>query len=228
MLGRALTSALGLLIAAVATLGGGEAASASSDRSVRVSLVALFEPSAPAETTQLSSKWSRVLAATQNGRQPCPTEVRTCRDWAELRSLLAAERNDVARAARVNATLNEIAYRSDERLWDASDYWATPAEFLARGGDCEDFAIAKYFMLRELGVPVEAMRIAVVHNTVRNEMHAVLVVQTSQGPFVLDNLATELVPARGARQYETLFAVNQSSIWVYIPLTRSSTAAGAE
>jgi predicted transglutaminase-like cysteine proteinase len=216
----------GLLIASAATLGGGQEAFAQGLEPTPVALAQLFDAEEPGETTELSSKWSRVLNATQGGREPCPTEAPDCRAWADLRAALSSEHDDVALAARVNAAVNERTYRADNRLWGSSDYWATPAEFLSRGGDCEDFAIAKYFLLRELGIPDEAMRIAVVRNVAKREMHAVLVVRTSSGAFVLDNLAADLVPVQGAPQYETLFAVNQASIWVYIPLTRSSTAAG--
>jgi predicted transglutaminase-like cysteine proteinase len=225
MLRNAVISAAGLLIA-FAALCGGQNAMAEPRKPAPVALVQLFEDGQAGQGTQLSSKWTRVLAETDGGQHPCPDQAPDCRSWAELRAFLKGESDDVALAARVNATVNARTYRADESVWGASDYWATPAEFLRRGGDCEDFAITKYFLLRELGVPAEAMRIAVVRNVVAREMHAVLVVQTSQGPFVLDNLESDIVPADGARQYETLFAVNQSSIWVYIPLTRSSTAAG--
>ena len=225
MLRRAITSAAGLLIAAVAALGGGQAAAQTSEPGP-VALVQLFDDAGPGQATQLSSKWTRVLAETLGGSQPCPSQAPDCAAWAELRSSFAAEADDVTLAARVNAKVNERTYRADDQLWGTTDYWATPAEFLKRGGDCEDFAITKYFLLRELDVPAEAMRIAVVRNVVKREMHAVLVVQTSKGAFVLDNLSSDLVPAQGAPQYQTLFAVNQAFIWVYIPLTRSSTASG--
>jgi transglutaminase-like putative cysteine protease len=54
---------------------------------------------------------------------------------------------------QVNRYVNEIQYMQDVANWGESDHWAAPAEFFANGGDCEDYAIAKYFLLRELGVP---------------------------------------------------------------------------
>ena len=47
--------------------------------------------------------------------------------------------------------------------WNKVDYWATPIEFLAsHGGDCEDFAIAKYFTLIQLGIPEEQLTLTYV------------------------------------------------------------------
>ena len=53
-------------------------------------------------------------------------------------------------------------------VWGVMDYWETPAEFFQKSGDCEDFAIAKYFALRDLGFPASQMRIVVLKDTLRN------------------------------------------------------------
>lgn len=223
---RAITAALGLLIGAAALIGGTPRVVALPPEPAPIALTRLFDGIQPGETTELSTKWTRVLAETAAGRAACPPAAESCRLWSQLTAEMAEARDEIELLARVNDALNALPYRSDERAWAATDYWATPAEFLSRGGDCEDFAIAKYFLLRELGLPAEAMRIAVVQDTAQGLMHAVLVVQTPQGAFVLDNLATGIVPAGGAAQYEALFAVNQQSIWIFIPITRSSAAGG--
>ncbi|MGB9802176.1 MAG: transglutaminase-like cysteine peptidase, partial [Arcobacter sp.] len=54
----------------------------------------------------------------------------------------------------VNDFFNKIKYQTDQSHWGKKDYWAAPFEFMGTGaGDCEDYAIAKYFTLRKLGVP---------------------------------------------------------------------------
>ncbi len=69
-----------------------------------------------------------------------------------------------------------------------SDYWADPVEFLTHGGDCEDFAIAKYASLRMLGVPEDHLRIAIVRDLQKQVMHAILIVYTDNGDaLILDN-----------------------------------------
>lgn len=80
---------------------------------------------------------------------------------------------------RVHRHFNALRRVSDARLWGQDDYWATPAELLrAGGGDCEDLAAAKYFALRERGVPAQRMRLVYVHvfdaTRRRFEAHVVL------------------------------------------------------
>ncbi|MCB1551178.1 MAG: transglutaminase-like cysteine peptidase, partial [Alphaproteobacteria bacterium] len=81
----------------------------------------------------------------------------------------------------VNTLLNKVKYIGDSRNWGKSDYWETPVEFLTRGGDCEDFAIAKYVSLRALGVPESLLRIAVVKDLEKGIPHAILIVYTEEG-----------------------------------------------
>ena len=53
----------------------------------------------------------------------------------------------------VNTWVNAIKYKSDEKVYGVSDYWATLYEFIGKNkGDCEDYTIAKYYILKELGV----------------------------------------------------------------------------
>src|SRR5690349_14968492 len=55
----------------------------------------------------------------------------------------------------INVYFDRVRYMTDIAHWGMDDYWSTPAEFIAsNAGDCEDYAIAKYFALKELGVPV--------------------------------------------------------------------------
>lgn len=106
---------------------------------------------------------------------------------------------------RVNQQVNRIPYVKDSSNWGTPDYWATPQELLERGGDCEDYAIAKYLILRKIGVSPADMRIAV------SKSHAVLIVTTQQGPVVLDSARPEirLLDARFARTI--VFVVNEQS-----------------
>lgn len=97
----------------------------------------------------------------------------------------------------VNAFFNRIPFLPDATHWRVEDYWATPAELTAsNGGDCEDYAIAKYFLLKELGVPVERMRITCVKATRINEAHMVLAYYASPGaqPLIPDNIENNVRP----------------------------------
>jgi predicted transglutaminase-like cysteine proteinase len=87
----------------------------------------------------------------------------------------------------INRQVNrQIRSGSDARVYGAGDYWAVPAGERARG-DCEDYVLAKRRALVRAGYPVGALSIAVVE-TRWGEIHAVLLVATDRGDFVLDNL----------------------------------------
>ena len=118
-------------------------------------------------------------------------------------------------ASRVNSMMNEKPYILDNKNWGQSDYWETPVEFMSKGGDCEDFAIAKYTALRTLGVPEERMRVAIVQDLVKNIPHAVLVVYTDEGPVILDNQNKSLVDGSDAGRYKPIFSINREAWWLH-------------
>lgn len=103
---------------------------------------------------------------------------------------------------RVQLHFNRLERISDLRLWGQQDYWATPSELLrAGGGDCEDLAAAKYFALRELGVPAERLRLVYARvldpRRQRIEAHVVLWYRAADGVawLVLDSLRDPLETA---------------------------------
>lgn len=124
-------------------------------------------------------------------------------------------------AARVNSYVNETKYILDNRNWGQSDYWATPVEFVQNGGDCEDFAIAKYTALRSLGVPEERLRVAIIHDKIKNIPHAVLVVYTDTDALILDNQEKRTLRASEIDRYRPIFSINRQAWWLHT--TSSST-----
>lgn len=116
---------------------------------------------------------------------------------------------------RVNDFVNRFAYRSDESNWDRPDYWAPPAEFFNAGGDCEDFAIAKFFSLKLLGIPTEDMRIVVLRDDKRQTNHAVLTVEYEGETLMLDSVEPSVMPWREASHYRPYFSVNDRYFWLH-------------
>jgi len=107
-----------------------------------------------------------------------------------------AER-ETAMLAIVNRYFNRARFVSDIEHWGVDDYWATPAELIASdGGDCEDYAIAKYFALKELGIPKARLRITYVRSLLLKQAHMVLAYYpTPQAdPLILDNLEDQIRP----------------------------------
>ena len=61
--------------------------------------------------------------------------------------------SDMKKLNVVNTWVNFIKYKSDKKVYAQSDYWATLYEFVGKNsGDCEDYTIAKYYILKELGI----------------------------------------------------------------------------
>lgn len=65
----------------------------------------------------------------------------------------------------VNTFWNRFPYREDIINWGKADYWVWPNLFLKKSGDCEDYAIVKYFTLKELGMDTDKLRIVVLRDT---------------------------------------------------------------
>lgn len=118
----------------------------------------------------------------------------------------------------VNDFFNQqLDFVDDEFLWGMEDYWATPIESLSKGaGDCEDYSIAKYFTLRELGVDDEKMRITYVKALELNQAHMVLTYfKTPRSvPTVLDNLIPRIKPATSRRDLLPVYSFNGSGLWL--------------
>lgn len=115
----------------------------------------------------------------------------------------------------INTEMNKRPYVTDRVNWNLLDYWATPLQFLQKGGDCEDFAIAKYMALRYVGVPVEDMRIVVLNDLNLSIAHSVLAVYLNGNPYILDNQTSKVVPASTVDHYQPIYSINESGWWLY-------------
>jgi len=116
----------------------------------------------------------------------------------------------------VNDYINQVRYIEDKDNFGKSDYWATPMEFLARGGDCEDFAIAKYALLKQLGVPEDRMRLAIVQDKVKNIPHAILIVYSNSGAKILDNQMKQAEPVTRVSRYKPIYSINADGWWRHV------------
>lgn len=137
-------------------------------------------------------------------------------EWQEL---VRDRRDDAERdkLEAVNLFFNKrIWFVDDREHWRQKDYWATPMETMATlGGDCEDFVIAKYFTLREIGVADERLRLTYVRSTRVNQPHMVLAYYPAPGadPLVLDNLMDDIEPASRRRDLSPVYSFNGRSLW---------------
>ncbi|WP_458526223.1 transglutaminase-like cysteine peptidase [Onishia taeanensis] len=123
--------------------------------------------------------------------------------------------------AGVNDFFNQrIRWLDDRAIWQQEDYWATPLETLGKGqGDCEDFTIAKYISLMQLGVPTERLRLIYVRASLGrgglSQAHMVLGYYRLAGaePLVLDNLVESIRPASERLDLSPVFSFNSDGLW---------------
>jgi predicted transglutaminase-like cysteine proteinase len=126
--------------------------------------------------------------------------------------------SDREKLGKANDFFNQtVRFVNDIELYGVKDYWATPVEFLARGaGDCEDFAIAKFFTLKAMGVAEEKLNITYVKALQYNIHHMVLTYYSHPGgePLVLDNLVDSINPASQRTDLMPIFSFNGTGLWL--------------
>lgn len=116
-------------------------------------------------------------------------------DLMLLKKSLKDQENVMVKLNEVNDFFNEYLHRDDIKIYKRNDYWATRKEFIIQGaGDCEDFVIAKYFTLLELGV--DESKLSLLHNIRKNQYHLVLAYQEDSfsDVLILDNIKRDILP----------------------------------
>jgi predicted transglutaminase-like cysteine proteinase len=119
----------------------------------------------------------------------------------------------------VNDWGNVHPYITDELNWGFDNFWETPYEFMEVSGNCKDYAIAKYYSMRALGVPEERLRVIVLQDlNLGGIIHAVLGIYMDNGELlILDNQAQRVVPALKIYHYRPIYGINESYWWQYFP-----------
>ncbi len=126
---------------------------------------------------------------TRSSNAPLAFQIFCLRFAGECRG---STKSTVAYSSRVRATIasvNNSVNNSMRYVADKGDVW----QIGGSTGDCEDFALTKRSKLIRAGIPSGALRMAVVR-TEKGEGHAVLIVKTTAGEFVLDNRRKEIRP----------------------------------
>jgi predicted transglutaminase-like cysteine proteinase len=116
------------------------------------------------------------------------------------------------RTAKLASPLTDETHRYRSR-------WATVEEFMRRGGDCEDYATTKYYLLRRLGFSVEQLRIVVTWDRGARGYHAVLAVRLAedadqgQTAKILLLESDNTIKRGGRHRYRFIYSINEESIW---------------
>ncbi|MGY4879295.1 transglutaminase-like cysteine peptidase [Vreelandella aquamarina] len=146
--------------------------------------------------------------------------LQTLEEWFALLDRLRSA--TIAEQLRdVNGFFNRhVRWRDDIQIWRQEDYWATPLETMGMGeADCEDYSIAKYITLKELGVEGSKLRMIYVRARIGRsqvtQAHMVLgFYQTpASEPLILDNMVASIQPASRRDDLDPVFSFNSSGLW---------------
>jgi len=161
----------------------------------------------------------------------CEGDPDRCASPAALKFLTIIDaarlRDGRARLGEVNRAVNlAIRPMSDLAQHGQIDVWSSPLATLVRGGgDCEDYAIAKFIALRLAGIAPEDLRIVVMHDTVHGDDHAVAAARLDGRWLTLDNQRMAMVEDADVRNYRPTFVIDQHQVMRYVdaPLLASAT-----
>ena len=162
----------------------------------KLSLVVALGLTAPGLSEAASSKSTshivarKAIAAPEGASGLCRQHAWACK---KAGGGAMPDRSVLKLAGQINVTVNRrVRAVSDRQQYGVEEVWALPTR---RGGDCEDFALLKKKELIAAGMRPQDLLIATVLDRKRGS-HAVLVLRTSSGDYVLDNLSNRIKPWR--------------------------------
>lgn len=125
-----------------------------------------------------------------------------------------ANKTELQKVTAINNYFNRATYIDDVTNWGVDDYWATPREFInAGGGDCEDYAIAKYITLKDLGIPENKLYLTYCYYFDSGHMFLSYLPTNSSSPLVLDNINQHLVLLNQRYDIQSVYSINQNGVW---------------
>ncbi len=141
--------------------------------------------------------------------------------WVALSKITQKSPRSLKTLRNINGFFNSISSQQDKDFYGKKEYWATPEEFMRnKRGDCEDYAIAKYFALQYFTWPKKDLWLVFLHDKVNIGGHAILVAQLETKTFVLDNLSQPnylLIPAAQYQKQVDPFAMaNHQGLWLRV------------
>lgn len=168
-------------------------------------------------------KWTGMLQRwteeRREARQVCMLgQVTGCepREWRQIVDMLMPL-GLRAKIEAVNSLVNRYPYTPSAANWSQPNYWETPFEFLEKSGQCQDYAITKFMLLRAAGVPNELLRVVVLRDRRLGLDHAVAVAYVNGEALMLDNQIADVVPVSSIHHYQPYYSINETGWWLHDP-----------
>jgi predicted transglutaminase-like cysteine proteinase len=188
---------------------------------LQICLVAVFLAAVPVQSGQFQPWSEKVFQYVEKEYgEKAAKRLRYLHDLIEKNQGLSVKE----KLKLVNDTMNRLPWIADKKHWKKADYWATPLEAITTfGGDCEDIAIAKWVVLRHLGISSAHLRLATVKIKRTGELHMVLLYIENpdapldqQKPLVLDNYINEIMTGRERSDVLALYLFDVSGNFILI------------
>jgi predicted transglutaminase-like cysteine proteinase len=179
----------------------------------------------PVQSGGVLAKWNGVKAAMRAENEvfaQCRAHMDSCPAAAKKFLAIVEQGRTLSGRARIgviNRAINmAIEPVSDMEQWGVPDRWSAPLETFTTGkGDCEDYAIAKYVALTEVGIADDDLKLMIVRNTAANEDHAVTAVRLDGSWIILDNRWLRLVEDTAMPQAVPLYALDNEGARQFLP-----------
>ena len=181
-------------------------------------------------------QWTRILDKMPEQRKAiarCDADPDACPSskaiaWrAKIQELRTRDR--LVQLIEINRFINTWSAKTDAAVYGTVEYWASPLEFLERSGDSEDFAIMKFYSLRELGFANDQLRIVIAMDVLSNRRHSFAATYYDGKVYVLDNVSDTVLTQEHSKYYVPTYSVNETTRWAHV-INRSendSKSAGA-
>jgi predicted transglutaminase-like cysteine proteinase len=172
----------------------------------------------------LWAKWRKLEAELGDDAQMlayCRADRAHCSNPAALKYLTLIDHarglQGRARIAWINRTINAVVrYASDPDQYGVDDLWSPPLVTLQTGlGDCEDYAIAKYVLLRDAGYEADNVRFVIVRDRLARQDHAVAAVREGGRWLMLDNRHDVLLEHKDTGHFIPMFALDLNGVKLF-------------
>jgi predicted transglutaminase-like cysteine proteinase len=144
------------------------------------------------------------------------TKMERMTAWAKMNASIQ-NLPELEKLEVVNQFYNQIPFSDDQSVWQQHDYWASPQELLSKNvGDCEDYAIAKYFSLINAGVSEKKLSLVYVQLLPDRDAHMVLsyLDEGQRSPVILDNFVSEILSTDSRSDLVPVYSFNGSDMWI--------------